>query len=106
MEAAIETEPMAGQETPDLLASMFMRQELEQFCTSQQNKLITKLSYGCHPAARIQNHKLILASARQIMSECKIRLPSDFGPGTTLTIQQCNRQLFPNSAKIIVCNPG
>jgi len=99
MEAAIETELMAGQETPELLASMFMRQELEQFCTSQQNKLITKLSHGCHPAARIQNHKLILASARQIMSECRIRFPSEFGPSTTLTIQQCNRQLFPNSAK-------
>jgi len=98
MEAAIETELMAGQETPKLLASMFIRQELEQYCTSQ-TKLITKLSHGYHPAARIQNHKLILASARQIMSECRIRFPSEFGPSTTLTIQQCNRQLFPNSAK-------
>jgi len=69
MEAAIESELMAGQETPELLASMFMRQELEQFCASQQSKLISKLSQDCYPAIRIQNHKLILASARQIMSE-------------------------------------
>ena len=61
LEAAIETELMAGQETPELLASMFMRQELEQFCASQQAKLITKLSQDCCTSFRNQNHKQILA---------------------------------------------
>jgi len=77
LETAIETELLRGYHSNDMLASLILRIELEQFIKKQQGRFLFKLQSQCIPSKGDLNHQQIFAETVHLMRQCTELYPNE-----------------------------